>query len=156
MSWKFKIGEIWSQRVRSLDFEQEEDFSFEEKGEIKITEPVYAEGSFQIIDDRDLLVKFNKIETTVEITCQKCLEPFEEKIEIYDRATLFTDELTPDKISEDYFEYDFGHKEIDLTEALREEILLSLPFRKVCNEECKGLCPGCGVNLNKEKCKCKK
>ncbi len=45
---------------------------------------------------------------------------------------------------------------IDLTEDVREEILLSVPSRFKCSEDCKGLCPGCGADLNSERCKCRK
>ena len=44
--------------------------------------------------------------------------------------------------------------EIDLTEAVQEQILLSLPLRPLCREDCKGLCPGCGEDLNKGACGC--
>ncbi len=45
---------------------------------------------------------------------------------------------------------------IDLTEDIRQEIIVELPMKILCQENCKGLCPNCGVNLNKEKCRCKK
>ena len=44
---------------------------------------------------------------------------------------------------------------VDLTEDLRESILLVLPPYPVCRTECRGLCPRCGKNLNKATCKCK-
>ncbi len=44
--------------------------------------------------------------------------------------------------------------ELDLTEALREETLLALPMNLVCADDCAGLCPTCGVNLNTESCDC--
>lgn len=43
---------------------------------------------------------------------------------------------------------------IDIDEILREQIVLAVPFRRVCNEDCKGLCPGCGVILAREACRC--
>lgn len=43
---------------------------------------------------------------------------------------------------------------INLTDAVREDILLSLPMVAVCSAECKGLCSGCGVNLNRAQCSC--
>ncbi len=43
---------------------------------------------------------------------------------------------------------------IDLTGDMREDILLALPMNSVCSSECRGLCPGCGVNLNKQACAC--
>ena len=45
-------------------------------------------------------------------------------------------------------------KEIDISEDIREELLLSMPEYFHCSENCKGLCPHCGANLNHEKCKC--
>ena len=43
---------------------------------------------------------------------------------------------------------------IDLTDGVREDIFLGLPIKVLCSEDCKGICPGCGANLNKEKCTC--
>lgn len=44
---------------------------------------------------------------------------------------------------------------IDITNDVREFALLSLPMKKLCREDCKGLCPKCGANLNTEECHCK-
>lgn len=44
--------------------------------------------------------------------------------------------------------------EIDVGEALREELVLTAPAYLVCSEECRGLCPHCGVNLNETTCEC--
>lgn len=44
----------------------------------------------------------------------------------------------------------------DLTDDIRETLLLSMPIRLKCKEDCKGLCCSCGANLNREKCSCKK
>jgi uncharacterized protein len=43
---------------------------------------------------------------------------------------------------------------IDIGEILREQVLLAVPERKVCSEDCRGLCPRCGVNLTHEICRC--
>jgi uncharacterized protein len=45
-------------------------------------------------------------------------------------------------------------KEIDLTDNLREEIILSYPLKPLCRRDCKGLCATCGQDLNKGKCNC--
>ncbi len=44
---------------------------------------------------------------------------------------------------------------IDLSVGIREAIVLSLPITFLCREQCRGLCPVCGINRNKTKCKCK-
>ena len=43
---------------------------------------------------------------------------------------------------------------IDLKEAVREQILLNMPNKVLCKDDCLGLCPDCGINLNKESCDC--
>ncbi len=48
-----------------------------------------------------------------------------------------------------------GKTEIDATEELREVMIFAHPLRFLCREDCKGLCAGCGANLNLEPCKCK-
>ncbi len=47
-----------------------------------------------------------------------------------------------------------GATELDLAGPLREQFLLSVPEYPVCREDCRGLCPGCGANLNVEACRC--
>jgi uncharacterized protein len=56
----------------------------------------------------------------------------------------------PQTVDEEYY----GGKEIDLAQALREQILLSLPPPPLCREDCKGLCPRCGKDLNEGECGC--
>ena len=45
---------------------------------------------------------------------------------------------------------------IDLDDVIREQVYLSLPIKRLCRETCSGLCPSCGLNLNKEQCQCGK
>ena len=43
---------------------------------------------------------------------------------------------------------------VDLDDLLRQQLYLSLPVKNLCAEECRGLCPGCGANLNQADCTC--
>ena len=61
---------------------------------------------------------------------------------------------TPDP--EDPDQYVFEASSIDLTDAIRDALTLELPLRVLCKEDCKGLCPKCGVNLNTGSCSCPK
>jgi uncharacterized protein len=48
----------------------------------------------------------------------------------------------------------YDHDQIDLGEMVREQLFLGVPMRRLCREDCKGLCPECGVNRNNERCDC--
>ena len=67
-------------------------------------------------------------------------------------------EEVPSEIKEPFdFAFEIkGKTELDITDEVREIIIFSHPLKFLCKEECKGLCAGCGVNLNLEACKCKK
>jgi uncharacterized protein len=60
-------------------------------------------------------------------------------------------ELSQQELSESYFEGDT----IDIEALIREQILLALPMYPRCSEDCRGLCSGCGADLNNEQCSCK-
>ena len=101
--------------------------------------------------DEMILLEGNLVAGVV-LTCDRCLDNFKAHIPFYlereynlNRSTLIDDELFVDK---------FG--EIDLTIPVREEIILALPIKNICSSDCAGICSGCGINLGKEKCLCKK
>jgi len=49
----------------------------------------------------------------------------------------------------------FRGEEIDLTEGIQEQLVLGLPMRPLCREDCKGLCAACGADLNVDECNCR-
>ena len=94
----------------------------------------------------------------VSMECARCLATF--PTELSGRTSfIVTAEPTraSGKESEDAEEYVLINADqvADLTEVVRQELLLSLPMKPLCSEECKGLCPRCGVNLNIETCDCR-
>jgi uncharacterized protein len=98
---------------------------------------------------------------SLEMTCDRCLEPFEFSIDkdfevlLIPKKTLDFEEereLTSDELEVSFYENSF----ISYSEILHEEIILSLPFRKLCQPDCKGICQICGTNLNQRVCKCSK
>jgi len=48
----------------------------------------------------------------------------------------------------------FSGEEIDLSKLIRDQIILNVPYKALCHEECRGLCPRCGANLNEGDCGC--
>jgi uncharacterized protein len=59
-------------------------------------------------------------------------------------------ELTADRIGLVFFRGD----EIDFKDAVQEQVVLALPYKPLCRETCRGLCPRCGADLNTETCSC--
>jgi uncharacterized protein len=65
------------------------------------------------------------------------------------------DEALPDEMpGDDLRTFLPGQDELDITVDVRDAMLLAMPMRLLCREECRGLCPRCGVNLNTESCNC--
>ncbi len=58
--------------------------------------------------------------------------------------------MSPDDLDLDYY----TGETVDLESLLREQIILMMPLKPLCDEDCKGLCPRCGANLNREACTC--
>ena len=78
------------------------------------------------------------ISTLLDSSCGRCLKPIS----------------VPVESSFSYFYDDITEGEIDLTEKIREDFLLDFPQTFICDEDCKGFCYMCGVNLNEESCSC--
>ena len=90
-----------------------------------------------------------EVSAAVTSRCAKCLEPV--KLEIHaEMDALYARQPDP----EDPDIYLFEGSKVDLTDAVRDALLLELPYRFLCSEDCKGLCPQCGVNLNLGTCTC--
>lgn len=105
--------------------------------------------------DEGVNVKVSDMEIKLGFCCSKCLKNYIQKIlvEMAERQFLLEE---PFKIDDpaDLFLIDRKSLTIDLTESLRQEIILHFPSIPVCSKSCLGLCPVCGCNRNKEKCKC--
>jgi uncharacterized protein len=94
-----------------------------------------------------------------EMLCARCLQPVGQHVDqhfdlIFRPAGADSDQ-SERSISE--AETEIGYYETSgllLEDAVREQVLLSLPDRSLCREDCKGLCPHCGANLNETTCNC--
>lgn len=75
----------------------------------------------------------------LEATCSRCMKKIRKQIKA-DKVCLFFEKVP--------------EQEVDLTDGVREELLLNLPDYIRCSDDCKGLCPKCGANLNDAPCSC--
>lgn len=99
------------------------------------------------------------ITAPLEIDCTRCLTPVRQKLEIKFQADFVDKELFPQSKETHLENTDLDTdvldgNELDLTLITREQILLNLPEHVLCREDCKGICPTCGKDLNEGDCKC--
>ena len=92
-----------------------------------------------------------KLETQIVSPCKRCLTPVSVDVS-HEVEVLFTE----DEMAEDPAAYVLPPRamELDPGDAVREELILSVPDYVVCAEECRGICAGCGTDLNVELCTC--
>ena len=100
-----------------------------------------------------------KLETGLEVACARCLEPVQLPVER--SFDLLYRPLGVDagrkELSVTAAEAEIGYYQGEgllLEDVLREQVLLSVPLKTICREDCKGLCAHCGKNLNEGKCSC--
>ena len=87
-------------------------------------------------------------EVTLGIPCSRCLEEVS-----YPVSVKVTKELDFSDLDEEDSSY-IENKELDLDILIFDEVVPKLPSKVLCKEDCKGLCPVCGTNLNKKECGC--
>ena len=109
---------------------------------------IRIEGEYLCPGDNRISVKA-EVNAMADTRCSRCLEPIRISVKA-DLDALFDHQLDP----EDPDLYSFEASTVELTDAVRDALLLELPMRILCSEDCKGLCPVCGINLNKGTCTC--
>ena len=97
--------------------------------------------------------------TELELGCSRCLEPFRMPVNSsFDLRYLPAAEMSTEderEVQEEDVETSYYRDDqIDLNELLREQFYLELPMKPLCSEDCRGLCPQCGTNLNTGTCAC--
>jgi uncharacterized protein len=118
---------------------------------------------FDIFKDKQQFRLVGRVQTTLELNCSRCLEPFTLPVDAdfdlrYHPQGQNTgtgepeQEIEDDDLTTAFYEND----EIDLGHLMREQFNLSLPMKPLCRNDCRGLCPVCGINWNKGSCDCKR
>ena len=119
-----------------------------------------AQGWVRVIRTHEGFIVRAELETQVNLTCSRCLDGFEsqsdlimeeESFPIDDPKTDQTTESTEETLGEIHLD---DQHILDMAEVVRQYVITAVPIKPLCCEECSGLCPECGANLNREKCKC--
>ena len=111
---------------------------FDDSSIFELSRPIRYKLEAQMISG-NVLVN-GGVEMAVAGDCGRCLTPVSREYSV--GVTLFYDEIGP------------RQEELDISDELRTELLLALPVNILCTDECAGLCPLCGGDLNKEPCNC--
>ena len=93
-----------------------------------------------------------QITTTLHCICDRCAQEFDREKTV-DYSCVLAEERQSDE-DDDIVLLD--DDEVDVTELARDAFILDMDTKFLCSEDCKGLCPGCGADLNRESCRCKK
>lgn len=100
------------------------------------------------------------VDLTLELSCSRCLKEFEQRLHVTFEEVFYptVDVITGIHLSpfdeEEIFPIDERHL-VDLTEAVRQNVLLAIPMVPLCREDCPGLCSQCGHDLSLGPCECK-
>ncbi len=127
--------------------------------QIRQTAPITATGSADLSEALMEIRVNGHLATRMEIACDRCLEPASFPIDtdfhLLYRPAAYGPEH--DEVNLERAESEVGFYEgdgVELSDVVREQVLLSLPMQRVCAETCKGICPVCGQNRNVTECHC--
>ena len=105
------------------------------------------------LGDRKLEVE-GKAKLTLKVPCDRCLDPVEVPLEFDIIRTLDLNESEEERVEDlDEQPYLSGYN-LDVDQLVCDELILNLPMKVLCSEDCKGICNRCGTNLNHETCDC--
>lgn len=153
---KLNIALIKDVRGSSLPF----DFTVEggalqaeDAEQMSFAAPLVLHG--KVTNNGDSLLVEGVLKTVLQLKCGYCLEPFlftlEEKFcEEFSEGKPEADDTGHDENGPNYFQGDV----ISFEEMVHDLLVLALPMRPICKEDCKGLCVKCGKNLNYDVCSC--
>lgn len=152
----YNVAQLLEETVgatRRYEVSEPADYSGEGWGEVQ------PRGTVSLLRTPQGLLAQARLEVTIPEECGRCLEPFSQMVvaEIEEEFHPIMDVNTGAPLEapgdEDVFIIDERHM-LDLTEALRQAILVARPIQAVCRPDCAGLCPTCGKNLNEGPCDC--
>ncbi|MGN0334894.1 MAG: YceD family protein [Lachnospiraceae bacterium] len=118
-------------------------------------------GEFPVTEAKDFRLDIRKTETdryliqgktevTLEIPCDRCLEPVQVRVPL-EIIREYNSRIKDEDSDEDNFVIGYN---LDTEQLLYCEILVNWPMKTLCREDCKGICRKCGANLNRGSCTC--
>ncbi|MDP2302359.1 MAG: DUF177 domain-containing protein [Ignavibacteria bacterium] len=128
--------------------------------ELRLTEPFKGnyDVSVKVAKTHHQIVLDTSISVVAHFECDRCAEEFDHQIAVkYQMVYLFGEDKEIRENDDANFAYlSIETDKIDITKDIHDFCLISIPLKKLCKEDCKGLCFKCGVNLNVGECSCTK
>lgn len=124
---------------------------------IRLTAPAAVKGNVRLSGNEVFVNGY--IDTRAQVECDRCLQQIElpvnadfalEYITGSEYESSDVAELTEDELSVSVFDGDA----LDIDEIVKEQIVLAVPTRMLCRDDCKGICPECGIDKNTGECQC--
>ena len=119
---------------------------------IAYVRPVSLSGTYMLADET--VIVRGVARAVIQSPCARCLEPTDTEVEAELEEAFIRDTGEPLEADADQYMYS-GHV-LELDEAVRTALLLEMPSRILCKEDCRGLCDQCGADLNINECSCQK
>jgi uncharacterized protein len=123
-------------------------------GPVEVPGPLTARGVATSLGDA-VYIEAN-VRGSMELTCSRCLMPFERPIDLSCEGKFVKDASVESREEDEVEVFPLEGTYCDLDEMIRHEIVLGIPMKPLCSEGCKGFCPVCGKNLNEGDCGCLK
>jgi len=123
-----------------------------ENGDVRPSEPIKVEGRLSAAGASRFYFS-GRIHGKTEMPCRRCLKDVEVQV-AEDAHFIFSSEGEDVADDPDVFPFDPLAATLDLRPAVREAWLLAVPGFALCREDCKGLCPNCGIDWNEGTCDC--
>ena len=117
-----------------------------------VSEPVLAQGTVR--NTAGVLMMEGQVRTTIHGICDRCAGSFDREV-IFPIDVVLVTELANEE-NEDEWVFPLEGDSADLDDIVRTVFVLNLDSKLLCKEDCKGLCPKCGKNLNDGPCNCQK
>ena len=158
---KIEIDKVKKKQVDLSEVEPASHFAplaeMEKSGECSFTKPVTAQVS--AVWEYGHVRATGSVESAVRLTCSRCLAQYE--LPLASEFTIFYTESKGEELDdevelsdEELISASYVGDEIDLDPEVAEQVMLEVPYKPLCSESCRGLCPQCGADLNAGECGC--
>jgi uncharacterized protein len=155
---RFNVAQLLKSTVGTTrQYEIEEDISGID-ADLEIVKPLV--GKIRLLRTTDGILVTGRLHTEARVSCRRCLRSFDLPVgltleeQFHPSIDVCTGAALPAEDGEDVVtRTDLQHM-LDLTEVVRQELLLAMPMSPLCSQDCRGLCPRCGADLKTEACTC--